>query len=279
MQAKTVVVTGATSGLGAALAELLVKQNWQVLMINRSKVKSQAVVERLKAKNPNGAIEVFEADLADQAAIETVAEQIIKKYPRIDALFNNAGVLLGDLVYSRHKIEMHFQVNTLAPYMFMRLFRKPLAVAQPSAIVNVTSSTMALTGSLKIGELQQPAKLHKLTGAYAQSKLALTTLTNALAQEYQKEGIWLRSLDPGANKTSMTGGQGMPKLLLLLRQLAFQAPEKGAKAIYDAAFDQKFANQSGIYIASNRIKKPPKASLDPIVQEQLLGLCRELTGL
>jgi NAD(P)-dependent dehydrogenase (short-subunit alcohol dehydrogenase family) len=194
-------------------------------------------------------------------------------------LFNNAGVLLGDLTNSKHANEMHFQVNTLAPYMLMRLLRPQFAAADRACIVNVSSDAIAMTGSLRIDELRQPPKLKKIFGAYAQSKLALTTLTHAIAPEYEKEGIILRSLDPGAIKTRMTASSGMPWFLLLLCPLFFQTPLKGAKAIYAAAFDSKFGNQSGIFINNGKITSPPKDALDLNIQRSLLMLCQDLTGL
>jgi NAD(P)-dependent dehydrogenase (short-subunit alcohol dehydrogenase family) len=278
MEKRTALVTGASSGLGFYLAVLLAERGWSLILLNRRKVASQSIVKRITAANPKIEVEVFEADLADRDSLSKAVESITLKHSRIDALFNNAGVLLGDLTYSKHNTEMHFQVNTLAPYMLMQLLRPQLSASKHSSVVNVSSGAIAMTGKLRIEELRQPPQLQKLFGAYAQSKLALTTLTNALAPEYQKEGIILRSVDPGGSKTRMTASSGMPRLLTLLRPLFFQSPMNGAKAIYDAAFNPKFDNQSGIFIVSSKIASPPRDALDSTVQSSLLVLCQDLTG-
>lgn len=279
MEKQTVLITGASSGLGFHLAVLLAEKGWRLILLNRSKARSRSVLENITAVNPKIEIEIFEADLAEQSSICKAIESIILKYSRIDALFNNAGVLLSDLTYSKHNNEMHFQVNTLAPYILMRLLRPQLAAAGHADILNVSSGAISMTGKLRVEELRQPPHLQKLFGSYAQSKLALTTLTNALAPEYQKEGIILRSADPGGSKTRMTASSGMPRLLTLLRPFFFQSATTGAKEIYDAAVNPEFGNQSGIFIASGKIKSPPRDALDSSVQGSLLMLCRDLTGL
>lgn len=277
MEHPIAVITGASSGMGAHLTTLLAEKGWNLILINRSRAKTQALVQHIHATSPQTQVEIVEADLADQDAVREAAELIARHHDRLDALFNNAGVLLGELAFSRHDNELHFQVNTLAPYMLMRLLHAPLAQAGHATILNVSSSAIEITGSFRIDELRHPPALRKLVGAYAQSKLAVTTLTQALAPAYQQDGIILRSMDPGGTKTSMTGGNGMPGPLLVIRNLAFQSPEKGAQTIYEAALSPHFGAQTGIYISGKKIKQPPKDARDPEVQQKLLALCRELT--
>ena len=279
MQQQIALITGTTSGLGASLSELLLEKGYNLIFINRSRDRTLPLVQRLATIRPEAVVDIFEADLADQDAIRTVAEAIVSKYSSIDALFNNAGVLLGKLSFSKYDNEMHFQVNTLAPYMLMQLLRPALNASKNGIILNVSSGAIFRTGSLIIDELRRPPKLRKLFGAYGQSKLALTTLTNALAPEYANDGIILRSMDPGPNKTVMTAGSGMPRPLVFLRHLFFKSPAKGAFDIYEAAFDSKFNDQSGVYIVGGKVKSPPKDSLDPLIQKNLVDLCHDLTGL
>jgi NAD(P)-dependent dehydrogenase (short-subunit alcohol dehydrogenase family) len=272
------VITGATGGLGAEVASILVRDGWNLVLLSRSEASARPVVERLAREHRQNAIEVVPADLSDQDSIATAATHIGQKRARLDALFNVAGVLLGTHQVSRHGNEMHFQVNTIAPYLLSRLLWPQLAAAPRGVVLNVSSGSIALTGRLRVDELRQPKSFRKLTGPYAQSKLALTTLTNALDRTQSGPPVILRSMDPGPNQTKMTAGSGMPRVMLWLRPLVFGRPEKGAEAIVGSALDPQFSSRSGLYIAGNRIKRPPPDADNIATQDQLLALCSELTG-
>lgn len=278
MDGKKAVITGASSGLGEILALELARRGWSLVLINRSRQKTLPLLERIEAERPGTAVDVVEADLADQDVLRAAADAVAVRHPRIDALFNNAGLLLGELAFSRHGNEMQFQVNTLAPYMLMRLLRTPLADARPAVIVNVSSGAALMAGPLKIGELCQPPQFRKLAGAYAQSKLALSAITQALALDFQLDGIAVRSVDPGGNRTPMTAGAGMPAVLKLVRPLLFRAPEVGARRIYDAAFDPQHESAVGSFLTGGKTVPLPASAADPQAQSELLALCRELTG-
>ncbi|TXI51286.1 MAG: SDR family NAD(P)-dependent oxidoreductase [Lysobacter sp.] len=277
MHDKFAVITGASSGLGALLAESLVRDGWRLALLNRSFARSRAVLERLAAIDAAAQVQVVEVDLADRDALVRATEVLLARYPRIDALFNNAGVMLGDLRYSKHGHEMHFQVNTLAPYVLTRMLAEPLAVAD-GVVLNVSSGMIERTGRLDVSALPHPPRMRKLVGPYAQSKLALTAMTNAMALEYGFERVRLRSMTPGANRTAMTAGDGMPRALRWLQPLLFKSPEIGARQMRDAAFDPKFGARTGLYIDKDRVAKPPKDADDPRAQAELIALCRECTG-
>ena len=277
---RVAVVTGASSGVGEALALRLAREGWRLVLVNRSRAGSQRVIERLPREAP-GAPEpdLVEADLADQDATAAAATALLDRHPRIDALFNNAGVMMPDLAMSRHGNEITFQVNTLAPYILMRLLRPALkAAGGEGRIVNVSSEVVLMPISLDVEALRRPARYHGLLGAYAQSKLALSALSANLAPDHARGGILLRSASPGAIDTKMTAGRGMPALLRPLHRL-FNDPARGAGRLVDAAFDPKFGTQAGVFISGGRVRRPHPSTQDPHVQLRLLSLCAELTGL
>ncbi len=278
MHDKLAVITGASSGLGMLLAERLVRDGWRLVLLNRSRERSRTALERLSAIDPNARVDVIEVDLADRDAIVRAAQTLIAEHPKIDALFNNAGVMLGDLRYSKQDYELHFQINTLAPYLLSRLLAAPLMLAE-GTILNVSSGMIERAGRLDLEELPRPSRMRKLVGPYAQSKLALTTMTNAMALEHDFDRVRLRSMTPGANRTDMTAGVGMPLLLRWLQPLLFKAPEIGAAEIQAAALDPKFGAHSGLYIAKGIVTTPPADANDPKVQAALLALCKECTGI
>lgn len=231
---KRAAITGASAGLGAELAAILAREGFDLVLVNRSRSSSEEILARLRRESPAASVEVVEADLADQDQVRAAAEAVAARYPTLDALFNNAGVLLGERQISKRGVEMHFQVNVLAPYMLTRLLAEPLAASGDGRIVNTSSGAVNLTGRLRLDELRDPKSFRRLVGPYGQSKLALTTLTNALAPDYGKRGIALRSVDPGGNRTKMTAGGGMPWPLGYFNRF-FQSPEKGARLIREPA--------------------------------------------
>ena len=97
---------------------------------------------------------MIEVDLSDHRSIRAAAAELLDKYPQIDALFNNAGVLLGDHTTSPQGNEMHFEVNTLAPYQLMRLLRPALQAAGNSVVVNVSANIMEHAGWLRVEDLK-----------------------------------------------------------------------------------------------------------------------------
>jgi NAD(P)-dependent dehydrogenase (short-subunit alcohol dehydrogenase family) len=270
------IVTGASAGIGAEIASALAKCGYDLVLINRSIERSKPVLSKLHSTYPSRKVEVVEADLADQDSISQAVQTLLKRTPKISVLFNCAGVLLGTHETSKHGNELHFQVNTLAPYMLMQLL-KPALIAGSARVMNVSSGSIAMTGKLRIDDLRNPPKIKKLFGAYAQSKLALTTLTNALANDWRSDGLILRSADPGGTKTGMTRGTGMPTVLRWLQPVFFRTAESAAQELVDSLLDQRFGDETGIYLAKNQIRSAPVDANDPVVQQRLLGLCSRLT--
>ncbi|MEM9513330.1 MAG: SDR family NAD(P)-dependent oxidoreductase [Actinomycetota bacterium] len=265
----TVAITGASSGIGAALARLHAADGWNVVMVNRSAARSQSVVDEIRNDIPDATIEIVQADMADHDSITRASAQL-RERGHLHRFVNNAGVLMGERVMSDHGVEMHAQVNTLAPYLFGRLLSPVMA---GGLMATVTTSGIAKAKSLDIDELANPTTFKKLFGPYVQSKLAATAIMNAFASEYPDVGF--RSVEPGAVKTPMTSGDGMPRWLVPIRNLAFASPEKGAQKLYDA-INGDYPN--GSYVQRGAARPLPAGIDDPSVQADVLAWCRDLTG-
>lgn len=272
--AEVAVLTGTSSGVGSELARRMARDGWQLILLNRSRTRSAQLLEELGAS-----VSLLVAtDLADHRSIARAARKIAEATDRVDLLVNNAGVLLGSTEISRQGNEMHFEVNTLAPYQLIRCLH-PQLIAAGGTVINVSSSAIGRTGRLRVSELQLPNDTRKLFGPYAQSKLALNTVSNALAAEYGPTGIKIRAVDPGPNRTPMTAGSGMPRILRALREVAFRPPRVGASKVLDAATNPRFQDATGVYIARGRIRRGPADTTDAGTQAALMALCRSSTGL
>lgn len=161
---------------------------------------------------------------------------------------------------------MHFEVNTLSPYLLTTLLQPALDASSAPVVVNTVTDGLHNQRSLKLDELISPSKFRKLIGPYLQSKLALTVLMADLGASWTN--IRIASVTPGPNKTGMTGGSGMPALLKPLRSLMFAAPSKGAGLLYDAAFSSDHGIQG--YVAKGK-KRNMKFTLSVDDKTQLLS--------
>jgi NAD(P)-dependent dehydrogenase (short-subunit alcohol dehydrogenase family) len=264
---KHILITGGHSGIGLELTKMLLKDGHKIGLILRSEsIKSEAQKEFNNAEN----LDFFFADLSSHEDILNVCEQIKARWSKVDILFNNAGVLLPDLQYSAHGNEMHFEVNTLAPYLLTTHLKPLFDNSAKASVVNTVTDTLEKRTEIDVKDLKKPANFKKLFGSYMQSKFALTLLMNDLAQEWKT--IRILNVSPGANKTKMTGGDGMPFWLKPLRNLFFAKPTKGAGFLYNAAFDKKFADSTGVYIQKGKVK-PLKTELK---REDKIELLKEI---
>ncbi len=267
-----VVITGANSGIGAELAVLHAKRGDDIVMVNRSVERSRPVIDRIEHESPTVRVDVVRADLDDHDSIVAASQQLRGRGP-IDIFYNNAGVLLGKPEMSRHGIEMHAEVNTVAPYLFVRLLHD---VLKGGTVLTVSTGAVDNTGELDVAGLASPRTFKRLIGPYAQSKLAATALMAAFAREYPTIGF--RTGEPGAVKTPMTAGEGMPKLLIPIRNLMFSAPDKAAARLHDVATNPEYAHPNGAFVLKGKIKALPGGAADPDVQASLLAWCHDVTG-
>jgi NAD(P)-dependent dehydrogenase (short-subunit alcohol dehydrogenase family) len=267
---KIAVITGSTGGIGSAIASQLASEGWALVLVNRNKAKAETQKDALGGTS----VTLIEADLMDIAQIKRAGAEILELHPRIDALYNNSGVLTSQRVMSKEGHESNYAVNVLAPYMMVQALRPGLSRPEGpgcSMVVNTTSSVQSSVKKVDVEALSEPVEIGGLTGAYATSKLALTTAGSAMASALKGDGILLRSVDPGPVRTPMTrNNDAMPGFLRLIAMLIFKAPEKQARKMIDAANPESYGGRTGIYISDGKEKPLPKLANDPALQAALM---------
>ncbi|MEM7449777.1 MAG: SDR family NAD(P)-dependent oxidoreductase [Myxococcota bacterium] len=270
------VITGAVSGIGASLAELLVSKGWRLVLLNRSAKRTQPLVSKLLTIDADGECNVIETDLSDHASLQAAATQVTEQYGSVDALFNNAGVLRSDMVLSANENEMHFEVNTLAPYLLTRALstalRNAVEVRGRAVVVTPSTSAIKMVKALDIATLRRGSK-GGLTGAYAQTKLAWAVLNEHLAAEYRDDGIELFAVDPGINRTGMTTSNGAPLPVRLIWRL-LPKPSAGASRLA-AVLDEKWRGRSGTLLLGGKPKPIPSHAATPQLVKELLSIIEE----
>ena len=274
MARKVAVVTGASGGLGSYICEFLGKAGVELVLVDRDPKKSGAFAATLAERFPGLVKDSYAVDLADHRDIKRLTGEILAAYPRIDYLFNNAGVLTETLQFSRHHNELHFEVNTLAPLQLIDQLRPALRAAGGAMVVSTSAGLSLRAKTLDWEELLKPTTFEKLYGPYVNSKAALNVLTSALAEEMAPEQIVVRAADPGPNQTGLTKGKGTPLWMRLFYRF-LPKPDKGAKRIFDAGLSQSYGARSGIFVSGGKVEQLPEMLRQPEFQRSLLARCRD----
>lgn len=262
------VVTGSCSGIGLELSRALLAGGYSLATINRNKTKADSSVNMLLREFPGARIDSYIADLSVHQEIRDVVAEISAGYKAIDLLFNNAGVLLGTKQLSRQGNEMHFEVNTVAPFLLTRLLKPLLMKGRNAAVVTSGSGARKLVKALDLKALRNPVVFRKMTGPYAHSKLAISMAFSAMGPEFGRANVRLSVVDLGPVKTDMSLGDGMPGWMRLLRPL-FATPQRAARRLIDAALIGPSVADSDSFGS--------KVSRDTRVQEQLVALLSKIT--
>ena len=277
------IVTGSTGGLGQEIVRALAAKGKSLILVNRSPTKAEAQRQGLLSAHRELRVALVTADLMDLAQIDAAVAEIAALPGRIDTLYNNSGLLTDQLVLSAQGFESQFAVNTLAPFQLTKGLQARMARAKdlsPAMVVNLSSSAINAPKALDLSALPTPSHVGGIMKTYAQTKLAVTALSAAMAQELKADNILIRAIDPGATKTAMTlsGNSAMPKPLQWLAPFVFSPADKQAAKLVDSADPAAFSGATGVFIANRTLKKLPKSIANEKTQQNLLALLRDLTG-
>lgn len=282
MTGKTVLVTGATFGIGQATALQLARLGASTIVAGRNEEKSQKVVHNIQQETGNPHVEYLLADLSSISQTVALAEEFKARYDRLDVLVNNVGVF----VWRRHQtadgFEHTFALNYLVGHFLLTgLLLDLLQASAPARIVNV-SSDAHFAGKIDFDNLQGNGR-YSGWRAYSQSKLANVLFTYALARRLEGSGVTVNALHPGVVNSGFATPDNTPEILARgFRQvygLFTRSPSEGAETSVYLATAPELEGVSGRYFADKQAKDSAKASYDPIAQERLWQLSqRMLTG-
>lgn len=261
MQGKYVLVTGGNSGMGLATTIEMARRGATVIMACRSRERGEAALADAKRQSGSSDISLMLCDLASFGSIRAFAEEFKVRYPVLDVLINNAGVVAVKRQLTEDGFEMDFGVNHLGHFLLTNLLLEQLTAAEQGRIVVVAS------GAYKIGALHlddhtllrgfNPAK------AYARSKLANILFTRELASRLQGSGVTINAVHPGAVGTSIGVNRetGFGRSLLKLLSYFFLTPEQGADTAVYLATEPSLREVTGQYYYRRRIKElSPRAT-------------------
>ncbi len=278
MQGKTVVITGATSGIGKVAAERLAAMGARIVLIARSKARGQVTLAALRAIAPGLAHKIHYADLAQISEMKRVAAEIAAEEPRIDVLINNAGAMFSRRQLTNDGLENIFALNHIAYFVLTEGLRARLIAAAPSRIVN-TASGAHQGASLDFDDLQS-SRGYSAMKAYGRSKLCNILFTRELARRLQGTEVTANCLHPGfvATRFGDEAG-GLISRFVSLAKLFALSPEKGAKTLVFLASSPGAAGVTGAYYYQCQPVRPSAAAQDDHAALRLWERSAELAGL
>lgn len=247
MRGKIALVTGANSGMGLATTVELARKGAKVIMVCRNRQRGEEALAAAKQKSHSEDIELMLCDLASLESIRSFAEEFTRKYPILDILINNAGVVTIKRQLTKDGFEMDLGVNHLGHFLLTNLLLEPLKAAEQGRIVVVAS------GAYKIGALhyEDPtlARRFNPAKAYARSKLANILFTKELAARLQGTRVTVNCVHPGAVGTNIGVNRetGFGKSILKLLSYFFLTPEQGADTAIYLATESDLQEVTGQY--------------------------------
>jgi NAD(P)-dependent dehydrogenase (short-subunit alcohol dehydrogenase family) len=280
MIGKTVVITGATSGIGLEASDALVRQGAALLLVGRDRGRGEAALARLRAKAPQARIEIRYADMSEMAAVRRLAADLLATVGPIDVLINNAGAIFDRHALTGDGLERTFALNHMGYFLLTNLLLDRLKEAPAGRIVSVASEAHR-GATLDFADLtgRNGAKGWQ---AYRRSKLANILFTAELARRLAGTSVTANCLHPGfvASRFGDAGnGWAMRGLIGLGKRLIAVTPKEGAKTIIFLAGSPEVATVSGRYYAKRRAVEPSAAARDDAAARRLWDESAGIAGI
>jgi NAD(P)-dependent dehydrogenase (short-subunit alcohol dehydrogenase family) len=277
MKGKTIVATGATSGIGEVAVLALAGLGARIVFIARDETRAQATMQKLQAKAPGLDHRLHLADLSSMAEARKVGATIAASEPRIDVLINNAGALFSQPEVTPEGLELTFALNHMAYFVLTEALREKLVASAPARIVS-TSSAAHQGMRLDFSDLQS-AKSYNGLRVYGRSKLANILFTRELARRLSGTGVTANCLHPGAVATRFgESSGGLIGFLIRVLRVSFISPEQGADTIIYLASSPEVANTTGAYFVKRKATEPSAAARDDAAAKRLWGASEALAG-
>jgi NAD(P)-dependent dehydrogenase (short-subunit alcohol dehydrogenase family) len=273
---RVVVVTGASSGIGAAGAEQLGGLGAEVVPVGRDRKRLAEVASKIEAAGGTAA-DPLTADFASLAQVRELAAGLLERHPRIDVLVNNAGTVAGSRELSEDGYELTLAVNHLAPFLLTSLLLARLRESAPTRVVTTSSGAHA-GARLELDDLQLERDWTYMR-AYGNSKLANILFTRALARRLGDDGV-ANCFHPGTVRTRIARDTGaLRNLAWRVGTLFFSSSRRGAETLVHLAASDEGGETSGQYFVDSKPARTASRAQDGDLAEQLWERSEELTGI
>jgi NAD(P)-dependent dehydrogenase (short-subunit alcohol dehydrogenase family) len=274
MSGKTVLITGASTGIGRAAAQALAEQGADLTLVSRDAKRGEKARAEIVASSGNPRVAYFAADLALPADVRAAAEFFKAGHDRLDVLINNAAIIPHRRTFTADGLETQFALNHLAYFLLTHKLLDRLRAAAPSRIVLV-SSGLHRRGGLDFADLQSE-KDYRGMRVYGRTKLMNLLFMRELDRRLAGTGITVNALSPGFTATDL--GRSSPPLSRFVFKTFGKTPEKGADTLVYLATSPAVAGISGLYFNNRRPEAVSKAAADDEAARRLWEISTRLAG-
>lgn len=277
MAGKTVLITGASGGIGRATALGLAEMGAHLAIIGRDEQRTHTAAREIRAAG-GGQVEVFVGDLSSQSEVRRLADEALQRLPRIDVLVNNVGGYWDTRHVTADGLERTFALNHLAPFLLTDLLLDRLKESPPSRVVTVASNAQAL-GRIDFDDLQGE-RSYSGARAYNQSKLASVLFTYELARRLEGASVTVNALHPGVVSTAFGAEdpRRIQRVLIPFLRPFMKTPARGAATSIYLASAPELEQVTGGFFANRKRRRSSDRSYDHEVATRLWAVSSDLVG-
>ena len=284
LEGKTVIVTGANTGVGKATALDLARRKARVIMACRDQERGEQAVADVAKRSRSNDVHFRQLDLASFASIRQFSEEIFASEKKIDVLVNNAGVFMLPLRRSEDGFEMQLAVNCLGPFFLTNLLLPRLKVSTSARIVNVAGKFPPSFPWINFEDINSERSYYRVR-AMGQSKVCLMLWSRHLAKQLEGTSVSVNSLHPGLVRNEF--GRFLDYwfgyfyiLFYPVLYVVLKTPKQGAQTSIYCAVSEELEGLSGKHFYNCKIKDNALSpTLDEAAAQRLWDICEKMTGL
>ncbi len=280
MSVKTVLITGATSGIGKASASALGRAGYNLIITGRNNKKGEPFAKELKKKFGTE-VDFLKADLSTMSEVRDLCKTVKSKYDKIDVLINNAGARFNGFNKSKDGIELTFATNYFGHFLLTLSLFALLKKSESARIINMSSGAH-WKYTLEPDKIIEP-EIYDRRKAYGQSKLAMILFTYELSKKISSTKITVNALDPGGVATNLGRNNGLiawaKHYVSYISRGTLVSPSTAAEAVAYLSTAEELQNISGKFFFRKVMIKSSDASYDKKLSDQLWNLSLDTCGL
>lgn len=290
---KTAVVTGVSAGLGIETARVLASRGAKVVCVARDKEKTEKAVAGLRAANPKGDFEIALLDLSDLGSVRRGADEIAKRFPKVQFLINNAGVMACPLSRTKEGLDLQLGTNHLGHYVLTARLLPQILAGAPGRIINLSSGGHRMS-PLRLEDPLFERDPYDKWAAYGQAKTANILFSLFLDDRFKDRGVRAFAVHPGAIHTELgrhlspDDFKAMMGRRVQAEPMKFKQVPQGAATSVWAATAPELEGKGGVYCEDCGIAEPIKSpdascgvmpwALDREAAKQLIALSEKWSG-